>query len=96
VLFDGEDNAAAEASRAPPVAEARVPGAARKKAHFRPSDTKHGQALSVHGFRTLLANLGTSTKNTVFFYNQNELAVLATPTAMRRRALGMLGRTRRR
>jgi hypothetical protein len=91
VLFDDEDKAAAEATRASPVAKARVSEAARKKACARLSDPAHGEVLPVHGFRTLLADLGTLTKNTVCFGGKNELTVLAKPTPVQHRALGLLG-----
>jgi hypothetical protein len=45
----------------------------------------------VHSFRTLLADLGTLTKNTVCFGGKSELTVLAKPTPVQRRALGLLG-----
>jgi transposase len=91
LLFDDEDKAAAEASRASPVAKARVSDAARKKACARLSDPAHGEVLPVHSFRTLLADLGTLTKNTVCFGGTSELNVLAKPTAVQYRALGLLG-----
>jgi hypothetical protein len=90
-LFDDEDKAAAEASRASPVAKAQVSEAARRKACARLSDPAHGEVLPVHSFRTLLADLGTLTKNTVCFGAKSELTVLAKPTAVQRRALGLLG-----
>ena len=91
VLFDDEDKAAAEAARTSPVAKARVSDAARKKARTGLSDPAHGEKLPVHSFRTLLADLGTLTKNTVRFGGKSELTVLAKPTAVQHRALGLLG-----
>ena len=91
VLFDDEDKAAAEASRASPVAKAQVSDAARKKARARLSDPAHGEVLPVHSFRTLLADLGTLTKNTVYFGGKSELTVVAKPTPVQHRALGLLG-----
>jgi hypothetical protein len=91
VLFDDEDKAAAEASRASPVARARVSDAARKKARARLSDPAHGEVLPVHSFRTLLADLGTLTRNTVGFGGTSELTVLSKPTAVQHRALALLG-----
>lgn len=91
VLFDDEDKAAAEALRASPVAKARVSERARKKARARLTDPVHGEQLPVHSFRTLLADLGTLTKDTVCFGGKSELTVLAKPTAVQRRALGLLG-----
>jgi hypothetical protein len=90
-LFDDEDKTAAEALRASPVAKAQVSEAARKKACARLSDPAHGEVLPVHSFRTLLADLGTLTKNTVCFGGKSELTVLAKPTAVQHRALGLLG-----
>ena len=91
VLFDDDDKAAAEALRASPVAKARVSERARKKARARLTDPVHGEQLPVHSFRTLLADLGTLTKDTVCFGGKSELTVLAKPTAVQRRALGLLG-----
>jgi hypothetical protein len=91
VLFDDEDKAAAEALRTSPVAKAQVSKAARKKACTRLSDPAHGAVLPVHSFRTLLADLGTLTKNTVCFGGKSELTVLAKPTPVQHRALGLLG-----
>jgi transposase len=91
VLFDDENRSAAEARRASPVARARVSQAARRKASARLSDPVHGDVLPVHGFRTLLADLATLTKNTVCFGGNGEVTVLAKPTAVQSRALGLLG-----
>jgi hypothetical protein len=91
VWFDDEDKAAAEMLRTSPVAKAQVSEAARKKACARLSDPAHGEALPVHSFRTLLADLGTLTKNTVCFGGNNDLTVMAKPTAVQRRALGPQG-----
>lgn len=91
VLFDDEDKAAAEALRTSPVAKAKVSKAARKKALTHLSDPTHGEVLPVHSFRTLLADLGTLTRNTVCFGGKNELTVMAKPTPVQARALGLLG-----
>jgi hypothetical protein len=91
VLFDDEDKSAAETVRASPVAKARVSEAARKKACARTSDPAHGKVLPVHSFRTLLADLGTLTKNTVCFGGKSELTVFAKPTPVQHRALVLLG-----
>jgi hypothetical protein len=91
VLFDDEDKAAAEAVRASPVAKAQVSEAARKKACARLTDPAHGEVLPVHSFRTLLADLGTLTRNRVCLGGKSELTVLAKPTPVQRRALGLLG-----
>jgi hypothetical protein len=86
--------AAAEALRTSPVAKARVSKAARKKACARLSDPPQGEVPPVHSFRTLLADLGTLTRNTVCFGGKSELTVLAKPTPVRHRALGLLGAER--
>jgi transposase len=91
LLFDDEDKAAAEARRASPVAKAQVSEAAEKKARARLTDPAHGDVLPVHSFRTLLADLGTLTKNTVCFGGKGLVAVLAKPTAVQSRALQLLG-----
>jgi len=91
LLFDDDDKAAAAARRASPVTKAVVSKAAEKKARGRLTDPAHGEALPVHSFRTLLADLGTLTKNTVCFGGKSELTVLAKPTPVQHRALGLLG-----
>jgi hypothetical protein len=91
VLFDDENKAAAEATRASPVAKARVSEAARRKAGARLTDPMHGETLPVHSFRTLLADLGTLTKNTVCFGAKSLLTILAKPTAVQSRVLQLLG-----
>jgi transposase len=91
LLFDDEDKAAAEARRASPVAKARVSKAAEKKARTRLTDPAHGDVLPVHGFRTLLADLATLTKNTVCFGAKSLVTILAKPTATQTRALQLLG-----
>ena len=91
VLFDDEDKAAAEARRTSPVAKAMVSKAAEKKARARLTDPAHGEALPVHSFRTLLADLGTLTKNTICFGGTGLVTVLAKPTPVQSRALKLLG-----
>jgi hypothetical protein len=91
VLFDDEDRVVAEAMRTSPVAKARVSDAARTKARARLTDPMHGEALPVHSFRTLLADLGTLTKNTIGFGGKSLVTVLAKPTAVQSRALRLLG-----
>jgi hypothetical protein len=91
VLFDDEDKATAEARRTSPVAKARVSEAARKKAGARLTDPMHGEAVPVHSFRTLLADLGTLTRNTICFGGKSLVTVLAKPTAVQSRALQLLG-----
>jgi transposase len=91
VLFDDEDKAAAEARRTSPVAKAVVSKAAETKARTRLTDPARGEALPVHSFRTLLADLATLTKNTVCFGGKSLVTVLAKPTAIQSRALQLLG-----
>jgi Transposase DDE domain len=91
VLFDDEDKVAAEARRASPVAKAVVSKAAEKKARARLTDPAHGEALPVHSFRTLLADLGTLTRNTICLGGKSLVTVLAKPTAVQTRALQLLG-----
>jgi hypothetical protein len=91
LLFDDEDKAAAEARRASPVAKAVVSKAAETKARARLTDPAHGEALPVHSFRTLLADLGTLTRNTICFGGKSLVTVLAKPTAVQTRALQLLG-----
>lgn len=91
LLFDDEDTAAAEARRTSPVAKAMVSKAAETKARTRLTDPAHGERLPVHSFRTLLADLGTLTKNTVCFGGTSLVSVLATPTAVQSRALQLTG-----
>ena len=55
LLFDDDDPAAAEASRASIVAPARVSEAAREKARGK----RTADGLPVHSFRTLLGDLAT-------------------------------------
>ena len=91
LVFDDDDKAAAAARRASPVTKAMVSKAAEKKARGRLTDPAHGEALPVHSFRTLLADLGTLTKNTVCFGGYGLVAILAKPAAVQSRALHLLG-----
>jgi hypothetical protein len=91
MLFDDQDRAAAETARTSPVAKAKVSKAARRKASTQRVDVGDGETRPVHSFRTLLADLGTLTRNTVCFGGQKMLTVQATPTPMQRRALSLLG-----
>jgi hypothetical protein len=91
MLFDDEDKAAAEARRTSPVAKATVSKAAETKARARLTDPAHGEALPVHSFRTLLADLATLTRNAICFDGKSLVTVLAKPTAVQTRALQLLG-----
>lgn len=87
MLFDDHDRAAGAARRASPVAKARPSPAAERKARTKRTD----DGLPVHGFRSLLADLATLTRNTVRFGRAATFPVLATPTRIQRRALDLLG-----
>jgi hypothetical protein len=54
-------------------------------------DAGDGQVPLVHGFRTLLDDLATLTRNTVCFGGGKVLTVYATATPVQRRAFGLLG-----
>jgi hypothetical protein len=91
MLFDDHDRAAAVAERTSPVSKARVSKAAYRKASTHRIEVSDGQVQTVHGFRTLLDDLGTLTRNTVCFGGETMLTVHATPTPMQRRAFSLLG-----
>jgi len=97
MLYDDHDRIAAEAEQTSPVAKAKVSKAAQRKASTHVVTAGKGEASSVqpvHGFRTLLADLATLTRNTVCFAEQKMLTVQTTPTALQRRALGLLDHDR--
>jgi hypothetical protein len=87
LLFEDHDRAAAEARRASPVAKAEPSPAARRKAESKRTDTGD---MPVHSFRSLLADLATLTRNTVRFARNHITSLLATPTAIQRRAFELL------
>jgi hypothetical protein len=87
ILYDDHDRAAAEASRASPVAKAQSSPAAKRKVRTKRTD----DGLPVHSFRTLLADLGTIARNLVSFGKASELTVITRPTAIQQRALDLLG-----
>ena len=69
------------------MAKASVsPAAQRKTASKRTED-----GLPLHSFRTLLSDLATLTRNTVRFGTDLHATVLATPTALQKHALDLLG-----
>ena len=87
MLFDDHDRPAGEALRSSPVAKAQASPAAKRKA-----TTKHtDEGLPVHGFRSLLADLATLTRNTVRCGRAATFQLLATPTEIQRRAFDLLG-----
>ena len=87
ILFDDHDRAAAEASRASPVAKAQPSPAAKRKVRTKRTD----DGLPVHSFRTLLADLATIARNRVSFGKAGEFTVTTRPTAIQQRALDLLG-----
>jgi hypothetical protein len=87
MLFDDHDRAAAEAARAGPVAKAKPSPAAARKASTKRTD----DGLTVHSFRSLLADLATLTRNAVRLGRDQTFPLLATPTQLQRRALDLLG-----
>jgi hypothetical protein len=88
LLFDDADRQAAEAARPSPVASARRSAAAIRKRNT--ATTPDG--LPVHSFRSLLADLGTLTRNTITTAVAPNYPLLVTtrPTAVQRRALDLL------
>ena len=88
ILFEDDDREGARARRSSPVEKAEVSESAKAKA-----DTKRTpDGLPVHGFRTLLADLGTLTLNEVTLPGGPDHAfpLLATPTELQARAFGLL------
>jgi len=86
ILFDDHDRAAAEASRASPVATAQTSPAAKSKAATKRTDD--GQP--VHSFRSLLADLATIARNVVQFAKADEITLVTRPTKIQQRALDLL------
>jgi hypothetical protein len=91
MLFDDHDRAAAEAERTSPVAKAKVPKAAYRKASTQRIVVGDGATQPVHSLQTLLTDLATLTRNTVCFAGQKMLTVQTTPTPVQRRAFSLLG-----
>jgi transposase len=88
LLFDDTDKQAAEAARVSAVAKAgRSPEAIRKQTTGVTAD-----GSPVHSFRTLLADLGTLTRNTVLtaVAPKLPLTILTTPTPLQRKAFALL------
>ena len=92
VLFDEEEREPAEALRESVAAPAaRTPQAKRKAARKRSEE-----ALPVHSFQTLLADLRTIARNRIHPTGQNDSSAFAfdlttTPTPLQRKALDLLG-----
>jgi hypothetical protein len=91
MLFDEHDPAGRDAQRTSPVAKANPSLAARDKAASKRTDPAHGEPLTVHSFRTLLADLATLTRNAVRLGRDRIDIVLAAPTKVQRRAFDLLG-----
>jgi hypothetical protein len=95
LLVDDHDRADAAAqrvspvARVPPVAKAKPSPAARRKARRKLT----GDGLPVHSFRSLLADLATSTRNTVRFGRGTAMELPARPTPIQSRAFELLGLT---
>jgi len=88
ILFEDHDRAGAEALRDSVVAPAKRSLSALRK--IRTGETRDG--LPVHSFRSLMADLGTLTKNRVHVKNTGTTFDLyATPTPVQNRALELLG-----
>jgi hypothetical protein len=91
LLFDDHDRPAAEAQRTSPVAKAEPSPAARRKAASKHTAPMGGVVLPVHGFRTLLNDLATLTRNVICFGGQKLSIVTTIPTELQRRALDLMG-----
>ena len=92
LLFDDHDPAAAEQQRPSVVAAARRSPAALAKAGRKRTDDE----LPVHSFRTLLADLGTLTANTMHVAEGGATFTLQTqPTPVQQRCFELLGVTPR-
>jgi hypothetical protein len=89
ILFDDHDRAPAEAARTSIVAKAgRSPAGERKVATKRTDD-----GLPVHGFRSLIADLATVTRNIMTISKLEDATFVLYPklTAAQRRAFEILG-----
>ncbi len=90
LLFDDHDPAAAERQRASVVRKAERSPAARAKA----ARKRTAEDLPVHSFRTLLADLGTLTANTMRVADSDAtFALLTEPTPVQQRCFELLGVT---
>ena len=92
LLFDDHDPAAAERQRPSVVRKARRSPAARAKA----GSKRTTDDLPVHSFRTLLADLGTLTANTMRVADGDAaFTMLTQPTPAQQRCFELLGVTRK-
>ena len=90
LLFDDHDPAAAERQRASVVQKAKRSPAARAKAAGKRTEDD----LPVHSFRTLLADLGTLTANTMRVADGDAtFTMLTKPTPVQQRSFELLGVT---
>ena len=90
LLFDDHDPAAAERQRASVVQKAKRSPAARAKA----AGKRTAEDLPVHSFRTLLADLGTLTANTMRVADGDAtFTMLTKPTPVQQRSFELLGVT---
>jgi transposase len=85
ILFDDHDRTAAQAERKSVVAPATRSADALQKIHTKQTD----DGKPVQSFQTLLADLGTITKNTVVM-NTTTMQILTTPTVLQQRAFDLL------
>jgi transposase len=85
ILFDDHDRATAQAERKSIVAPAARSTKALQKIHSKKTD----DGKPVHSFQTLMADLGTITKNTTVM-NNNTIQILTTPTVLQQRAFDLL------
>ena len=88
MLFDDDDKETAEALRDSPVAKAqRSPAAIAKQTTGRTAD-----GAPVHSFRTLLGDLATIARNTVFtaLAPQHRFTILTRPTPLQQKAFDLL------
>jgi hypothetical protein len=85
ILFDDHDQATAQGQRQSIVAPATRSSKALHKVHSKRTDD--GQR--VHSFQTLMADLGTITKNTAVM-NNNTMQILTTPTPLQQRVFDLL------
>ena len=91
MLFDEHDPAGRDAHRTSPVTKAEPSPAAQRKTARKSTEPAEGAPLPLHSFHTLLADLATLTRNVVRLGADRVITLIATPTAVQRRALGLIG-----
>jgi hypothetical protein len=89
LLFDDDDQAAAEKLRTSVVAPAQRSASAQQKIH----NKRTKDDLPVHSFQTLLSDLATIVANRIQPKDANIPAfeIVTTPTVLQQRALDLLG-----